>query len=52
MGEGTLASKLIESCGIGRQLLLGWILDPKFPVHNGHKQAQWLSQLKGSRGER
>lgn len=46
MGEGVLASKLIESCDICYQLLLYWMLDPQLAA----SLCKWLSQLEGSRG--
>lgn len=46
MGEGVLASKLIESCDICYQLLLYWMLDPQLAA----SLCKWLSQLEGCRG--
>lgn len=44
MGEGVLASRLIESCDICYQLLLYWMLDPQLAA----SLCKWLSQLEGS----
>lgn len=46
MGEGVLASKLIESCDICYQLLLYWMLDPQLAA----SLCKWLSQLEGRKG--
>lgn len=46
MGEGVLASKLIESCDICYQLLLYWMLDPQLAA----SLCKWLSQLEGRMG--
>lgn len=46
MGEGVLASKLIESCDICYQLLLYWMLDPQLAA----SLCKWLSQLEGCGG--